>query len=112
VGHSKQGGNRQVSAGLFQDTLACVHEQDHRVSRGGTGNGVPGVLNVSRAVGQDERAVGGGEVAVGHVNGDALLTFGAQAVGEQCKVCGGQTAAARDSLDRVELIGQDRLGVV
>jgi hypothetical protein len=37
-------------------------------------------------VGDDELALGRGEVAVGHVDGDALLALGAQAVGEQREV--------------------------
>jgi hypothetical protein len=37
---------------------------------------------VARRVGQDERALRRGEVAVGDVDRDALLALGAQAVGE------------------------------
>jgi hypothetical protein len=55
---------------------------------------------------------GGREVAVGDVDGDALLALGAQAVGEQREV-GVAVALGRGSpLDGVELVGEDRLGVV
>jgi hypothetical protein len=46
----------------------------------------PGVLLVTRGVGNDEFPPGGGKVAVGHVDGDALLPLGPQAVGEQREV--------------------------
>jgi len=39
-----------------------------------------------RRVGNDELALVGGKVAVGHINGDALLAFGAQAIGEEGEV--------------------------
>ena len=45
-----------------------------------------GVLGVAGRVGDDERAAGRGEVAVGDVDRDALLALGPQAVGEQGEV--------------------------
>jgi hypothetical protein len=42
--------------------------------------------------------VAGGEVAVGHVDGDALLAFGLQAVGEQAQV---DRVAGRAALQHV-----------
>jgi hypothetical protein len=41
---------------------------------------------VARGVGDDELALGGGEVAVGDIDGDALLTLGLQAVDQQRQV--------------------------
>src|SRR5256885_1514721 len=41
---------------------------------------------MARRVADDELAAFGGEVAVGHVDGDALLAFGRQAVGQQRQV--------------------------
>ena len=58
-------------------------------------------------VGQDERAPRGGEVAVGDVDRDALLALGAQAVGQAREV---ELAVAPAQV--VELVGEDRLGVV
>ena len=67
------------------------------------------------AVGEDEGAVGRGEVAVGDVDRDALLALGAQAVGEQRQVgvpSRPPAARPRPGLDGVELVGEHRLGVV
>ena len=44
------------------------------------------VLHMPRRVCQDELARLSGEVAVGNVDGDALLPFGAQAVGDESEV--------------------------
>jgi hypothetical protein len=41
---------------------------------------------VARGVGDDELALGGGEVAVGDIDGDALLALGLQAVDQQRQV--------------------------
>jgi hypothetical protein len=54
--------------------------------RGGAGGHVAGVLDVAGAVGDDELAVRRGGVAVGHVDGDALLALGPQAVGDEGQV--------------------------
>jgi hypothetical protein len=64
-------------------------------------------------VGQDERPPRRREVAVGDVDRDALLALGAQAVGEQREVDRAVAVAPpRGLLDLLELVGQDRLGVV
>ncbi len=50
------------------------------------GHHVARVLDVAGRVGDDELPQWGGEVAVGDVDGDALLALGPQAVGEQGQV--------------------------
>jgi hypothetical protein len=69
---------------------------------------------VAGGVGDDERPARGGEVAVGDVDGDALLALGAQAVGEQGEVDlpVGAVAARAGLRDGVELVLEDRLRVV
>ena len=63
-------------------------------------------------VGDDEAALRSGEVAVGDIDGDALLALGAQTVGEQRKV-GLAIAIAAARLDHgSKLVFEDRLGVV
>jgi len=61
-------------------------------------------------VGDDEASPRGGEVAVGHVDGDPLLALGAQAVGEQRQV---EQVVARAALagrpHRGELVVEDLL---
>ena len=78
----------------------------------GAGDHVARVAHVAGGVGDDERAPRRREVAVGDVDRDALLALGAQAVGEQREVDVAVAAPARDRLDVLELVGEDRLGVV
>ncbi len=85
-----------VPPGLLDDPVARVHQDDGQFRGGGTGDHVPGVLHMARRVRQDEPPPGGGEVAVGDVDGDALLPLGAQPVGEQRQV-GCLLAAGREA---------------
>src|SRR5262245_30231488 len=72
-----------VPAGLRQHALARV-DQDHREVGGRrAGRHVARVLLVARAVGDDELALVGGEVAVGDVDRDALLALGLEAVEQE-----------------------------
>jgi hypothetical protein len=100
-----------VAAGLGEHALARVDQDDGDVGRGGGGDHVAGVLLVARRVGDDVLAGAGGEVAVGDVDGDALLALGLQAVGEQRQVDGGHAALAGGLLDGGQGVGQDGLGV-
>src|SRR5699024_10448922 len=65
----QQGGDGQVTAGLLDHAVTDVDEDDHQVGGRHAGDGVAGVLNVTRGVREDEAAAVGGEVAVGHVDG-------------------------------------------
>ena len=71
-----------VAPRLFDDALARIHEDDGKIRGRSAGDHVARVLHMPRRVGDDELAFWRGEVAIGHVNRDALLAFGAQAVGE------------------------------
>ncbi len=62
-------------------------------------------------VGDDELALVGREVAVGDVDGDALLALGHQPVGEQGEV-DAPVAERRGALDRLELVLVDGARVV
>jgi hypothetical protein len=67
---------------------------------------------VAGRVGDDELAPGGVEVAVGDVDRDALFALGAQAVGQQREVGVAVPAPPGGLLDVLELVLEDRLGVV
>jgi hypothetical protein len=86
VRHPQQLQHGQVPAGLLQDTLAGVDEHDDGVRSGRAGHRVLGVLNVAGAVREDEAAAVRGEVAVGDVDGDALLALGTQPIGQEGQV--------------------------
>ena len=87
-----------MAARLGEDAFARVDEDDGEVGGGGSGGHVAGVLLVAGGVGDDELAALGGEVAVGDVDGDALLALGAEAVGELGEVDGGAGGAWRGDL--------------
>lgn len=103
-----------MTPGLLDDALARIDQHDHGVGRGGARDHVAGVLHVPGAVGEDEAAPVGGEVAVRDVDRDALLALGPQPVGEQREVerAVREAAGARGRGDLVELVGEDRLRVV
>ncbi len=112
VRHAQQAGQRGVSAGLLDHALAGVDEHQCEVGGRGPGDHVARVLHVARGVGHDERPHRGGEVAVGDVDGDALLALGPQAVGEQREVGVVVAAVGAGALDRLQLVLEDRLAVV
>src|SRR3954463_10245706 len=67
---------------------------------------------MARAVSDDELAPRRGEVAVGDVDGDALLALGLQAVGQERKVDLRCAAALRRALDGGELVLLHRARVI
>ena len=93
VRHPQQRAEERVPAGLLDQALAGVDQDQRQVGGGGAGDHVAGVLDVPGGVGDDELAPRRGEVAVGHVDRDALLALGPQPVGEQRQV--GVLVAAR-----------------
>ena len=86
VRDAKQRRQERVTPALLDDTVARVDQNHRKVGGGCTGHHVAGVLNVARSVGDDELALRRREVAVRHVDRDALLTLGPKAVGEQRQV--------------------------
>ena len=77
--------DRRMALGLDQQLDAAVvaelhfrdvDQDDHRIGGRCAGHHVAGVLLMSRRVGDDELALRRGEVAVGDVDGDALLALG------------------------------------
>ena len=82
----QEGGNEGVTLGLFDHAFACIHEDEGKVGGRSTGNHVAGVLHVSWRICNDEFTLGCSEVAVGNINGDALLAFVFKAVCEEAEV--------------------------
>jgi hypothetical protein len=100
----------RVPAGLLSEPLPGVDEHEPEVGGGGAGDHVAGVLHVAGRV-RDEELPRRREVAVGHVDRDALLALGAQAVGQQGQVGVVVAARLRGRLDGLELVLEDPLGV-
>src|SRR5690606_18745798 len=101
-----------VAARLLDQTLAGVDQDDREVRGRRARHHVARVLQVPRRVGDDELAPRRREVAVGDVDRDPLLALGAQAVGQQREVGALVAASAAHLLHVLELILEDRLGVV
>ena len=78
----------------------------------GTGDHVAGVLHMSRRVRDDELPLGRGEVAIRHVNRDALFTLGAQAVGEVRQVDLPAAGDVGGTFERLQLVLHQILGIV
>ncbi len=110
--NAQQGGHRGVPPGLLDHAVAGVDQDDRELGGGRAGDHVAGVLHMARGVGQDEPAPRRGEVAVGHVDGDALLAFRPESVGEERQVGCFLAAVGGGERDGFQLVGEDRLGVV
>ena len=102
-----------VAPGLGEDAFRGVEQDDRGVGEGGGNGHVACILLVPRRICHDEAALFGGEVTVGNVDGDALLTLGHQAV-EQKRVVQQPVPAADPAfkLQRTLLIREEQLGVI
>ena len=103
-----------VPAGLGEDAGARVDEEDGEIGGRSAGRHVAGVLLVAGRVGDDEPAPVGGEIAVGDVDGDALLALGDETVDEEGEIdlAAGGAPLLRIGFERGELILEQALGVV
>ena len=112
-GHAQQFEQQTVAAGLRQQAqtglgpvhLGGVHQDHGGVGAGCGGHHVAGVLLVTGGVANDELAGFGAEVAVSHIDGDALLALGRQTVGQQRQI--GFTLA----LHTGQVVLQDGFGI-
>ncbi len=103
-----------MAAGLGQHALAGVDEDDGEIGGRGAGRHVAGVLLMARRVGDDEFALVGGEVAIGDIDGDALLALGRQPVDQQREIEIAALGAElpRIALERRELVVEQQLGFI
>ena len=96
-----------VAARLRDHARAGVHENNGEVGGRAARNHVARILLVSRSVGDDKLALVGREVAICHVDGDALLALGFQTVEQQGVVnlaCAGIAHALGVALQGRELV--------
>ena len=108
---TEEGGDADVSPRLLAQAGGGVDQDEREVGRRGPGGHVAGVLDVARAVGDDELAMRRGGVAIGHVDGDALLALGPQAVGDEGEVDFAQAAVLARRLDGGQLVVEELTGV-
>ena len=89
---------------LRDQSLARIDQDQRQVGRAGGRHHVARVLFVAGSIGDDEFAAFGAEVAIGDIDGDALLALGLQAVGEQREVDAFAAAPFVVALGRGDLI--------
>ena len=82
VRNAEQRRDVSVPTRLLDDALPRIHEHDGKVCRRSAGDHVARVLHVAGRVRDDELAFGRRKIAIRDIDRDALLAFGAQAVGE------------------------------
>ena len=75
-----------MATGLIQHAFARVDQQNRQIAGRGAGRHIAGVLLMSRRVGDNKFTLLGREVAVGHVDSDALLALRLQSVYQQRQV--------------------------
>jgi hypothetical protein len=111
---AEQGDDEAVAARLLLDAVAGVDQDDGQVAVRRARRHVARVLLVARTVGDDEFAPARREVAIGHVDRDALLALRLEAVHQerQIDLAAGRALALAVAAHRGELILVDQLGVV
>ena len=114
VADAEQRGDEAVAAGLGDHAIARIDQHHREITGRGAGGHVAGVLFVAGRVGDDEHPLVGGKIAIGHIDGDALLALGFQSVGQQrrIKVRASGAVGQRVLADRGQLILVDRFGVM
>ena len=114
VPDAEQRHDEAVTAGLGEDPLSGVDQDDAQIGGRCPGHHVAGVLLVAGRVGDDEVPPRGREVAVGDVDGDPLLALGGEPVEQQriVELTGARPHPLRVDRQRGELVVEQRLGLV
>ncbi len=86
VADAEQRDDVGVAAGLGEDAVLGIDQEHGEIGGRGAGRHVARVLNVAGRVGDDEAAPVGGEIAVGDVDGDALLALGGKSIDDEGEV--------------------------
>src|SRR5439155_23351766 len=90
---TKQRRDVSVPAALLDNPVARIDQHNREIRRRRAGGHVARVLSMARSVRDDESPARGREIAIRYIDGDALLPFGAQTVGEVGEI---DLSAARD----------------
>ncbi|CAB4790593.1 unannotated protein [freshwater metagenome] len=100
-----------MSTGLLLEPLGGVENDQGHVGRAGAGGHIAGVLDVTGTVGNYKLASRGGGVAVGHVNGDALVALGTKTICHEAEVEVTDATLGRSSRHGLELVIEELAGV-
>ena len=113
VAYAHERADAGVAPGLHEHTLGGVDEDDGELGKARPHGHVARVLLVAGTVRGDEGALVGCEVAVGDIDGDALLALGCQAVEQQGVVYLSAAAACLGLQQQgVALVCEQQLGIV
>lgn len=112
VAHAQECRDVEVATRLLDDAVAGVDKQHHCLGGGHAGDRVARVLHMARGIRQDKGALVRRKVAVGHIDRDALLALGTQAVDKQAQIHAVETAVRRGAFHGFYLVRQHRLGVI
>ena len=64
-----------MATGLLNHSASCINQNNNEVGIAGTGNHITGVLYMPRCIGNNKLAIWRTKIFIGHINGNALLTF-------------------------------------
>ena len=109
VRNAEQRREIRVTPSLLDHAEPRIDEDDGHVRRARARDHVARVLHMPRRVGDDELPLRRGEVTVGDIDGDALLAFGAKAVGEIGEIDLAATGDVSGTFERFDLIFHQRL---
>ncbi len=112
VGNSEQRRDVGVPPRLRENAFCGINQNHGQIGGGGAGRHVARVLLVAGRIGDDKFPAGRLEIAIGHVDGDALLAFGAQTVGEQRKIYRARRAIDAAVFYGGQLIFENGFGIV
>ncbi len=110
---AEQRRNAGVAIGLDGDAVAGIDQDQCDLGTGGAGRHVAGVLFVAGRIGHQEGAAWRGEIAIGHVDGDALLALGLEPVEQErvVELVPGAAEFSRPVLERFDPIDRNRAGL-
>ncbi len=108
----QQGGDKCVAAGLLDNTLARVHQDQRDVGSRCPGHHIPRVLYVPGCVGDDKLPSRCRKIPVGDIYGNALLALGLQPIRQKGQVDLFLTLAITHRLHVAELVFKNRFAVI
>ncbi|RMP79927.1 hypothetical protein ALQ16_205500 [Pseudomonas syringae pv. actinidiae] len=83
---AQQRGDVAVATGLGLHAVTRIHQNDRQITGRRTGGHVAGVLLMAGRIGDDELALGRGEIAISDIDRDALLPLGLKTIHQQRQI--------------------------
>jgi hypothetical protein len=110
VAHAEQRNDDRMAMSLREQPLARVDEHNREIGVGRASRHVAGELLMTGRIRDDERALFGGEVTIGDVDRDALLSLGLEPIDQErvVDILPGRAELLRVSLKRRKLVVEDQ----